>query len=87
MLIDSLYLVVSLYAWLIVIHALLSWFRPHPGTALFPIYDVLGRVTEPYVGIFRRYLPLARLGGSGLDLSPLAGLVVLFVIMRVLARL
>lgn len=85
--VDTLYLVVSLYAWLIVIRALLSWFRPSPGSAFFSIYELLGRVTEPYLRLFRRYLPMGRLGGAGLDLTPLVGLVVLFVLMRVLARL
>lgn len=86
-LVTLLYLALSMYAWLIVIRAVLSWFRPHPGSALFPVYDLLVRVTEPYLGIFRRYLPIGRVGGAGIDLSPLVGLVVLFVLMRVLARL
>jgi uncharacterized protein YggT (Ycf19 family) len=82
-----LYFVVSTYAWLIVIRALLSWFRLRPGTAAYRVHELLGRVTEPYLGLFRRFIPPARAGGAGIDLSPLVGLVVLFVIMQVIARL
>ncbi len=87
MLVDVLYFAVSLYAWTIVVHAVLSWSRPRPGTTLYPVYELLGRVTAPYLDLFRRYLPLGRIGAAGIDLSPLFGLVVLFVVMRVLARL
>jgi hypothetical protein len=47
----------------------------------------LDAVTEPYLRLFRRLLPTARIGSVGLDLSALVGLVVLFVAMQVLARI
>jgi len=43
--VGALYLALSIYAWLIIIRALLSWFRPRPGTAVYPVYDLLVRVT------------------------------------------
>ena len=85
--VGALYLALSIYAWLIVIRALLSWFRPRPGAAVYPVYDLLVRLTEPYLRLFRRLIPMGRVGGAGIDLSPFVGLVVLFVIMQVLARL
>jgi YggT family protein len=85
--VSVLYLVVSTYAWLIVIRALLSWFRLRPGTAVYAVYELLVRVTEPYVGLFRRFIPLGRAGGAGIDLSPVVGLFVLFIVMQVLVRL
>jgi YggT family protein len=86
-LVNLLYLAVTIYAWLIVIRSLLSWFRLRPGTAAYRIHEALFRVTEPYLALFRRFIPLGRIGGAGIDLSPFVGLLVLFVVMRVLARL
>ena len=82
-----LYLVLTVYIWLIVGRALLSWVRPTPGSVLFRIDKLLYRATEPYVGLFRRVLPQARIGAVGLDLSPLVALLVLIVAVQVVARL
>lgn len=84
--VNLLYVAVAAYAWLIVIRSLLSWFQLRRGTMVYRIHEALIQVTEPYLALFRRFIPLGRIGG-GIDLSPVAGLLVLFVIMRVLARL
>jgi uncharacterized protein YggT (Ycf19 family) len=84
--VNLLYLAVAAYAWLIVIRSLLSWFQLRPGTAFHRIYEAFFRVTEPYLALFRRFLPPGRIGG-GLDLSPVVGLLVLVVVMQVLTRL
>ncbi len=81
------YLALAVYAWLIVGRALLSWLRPLPGSALSRIDRLLYRATEPYVSLFRRLLPMARIGGVGIDLSPLVALLVLFVAMQIVVRL
>ena len=81
------YLAVMVYAWLIVGRALLSWLRLRPGSALYRIQGVLYDVTEPYLSLFRRVIPVARGGGLGIDLSSLAALLVLFIVLQVLARL
>jgi YggT family protein len=81
------YLLVLVYAWLIVAGAVLSWFRPRPGSPIFRVKQVLFWLTEPYLRLFRRFLPVARIGSVGLDLSALVGLVVLFILIQVLARL
>ena len=44
-------------------------------------------VTEPYLGVFRRVIPVARFGGTGIDFSSIVALVVLFAVMQILARL
>jgi YggT family protein len=86
-LIYIIYLLVMIYGWLIVARALLSWFPARPGGPVFTIKRALDVVTEPYLRLFRRLLPTARIGSVGLDLSALVGLVVLFVVMQVLARI
>jgi YggT family protein len=81
------YLALSVYGWLIVARAVLSWLQLRPGSALFPVYKVLYDVTEPYLALFRRLLPRARFGAGGIDISPVMALIVLFIVSRLVARL
>jgi len=74
------------YTWLIVARALMSWLPVRTGSPFLPIKQALFALTEPYLRLFRRLIPNARIGSVGLDLSALAGLVVLFIVMQVLAR-
>jgi uncharacterized protein YggT (Ycf19 family) len=48
---------------------------------------VLVDLTEPYVGLFRRLLPVTRIGGVGIDWSSLVALLVLLIALQVLGRL
>jgi YggT family protein len=80
------YIVVMIYAWLIVARAIISWFRVPRGNPILPVQRTLFRLTEPYLRLFRR-LPITRIGSVGIDLSSLAGLIVLFVAMQVVIRL
>jgi uncharacterized protein YggT (Ycf19 family) len=41
--------------------------------------DFVDEVTGPYLNFFRRFLPTVGGGGFALDLSPMVGLIVLFV--------
>ena len=54
----------SLFVWLIIIRAIISWFNPDPYTSL---YQFLYRVTEPVLSLVRSVMP--NLGG--LDISPI----------------
>ncbi len=58
-------LVLTLYMWIIIARALLSWVNPDPYN---PIVRFLYNVTEPVLAWLRQRLPLVY---SGLDLSPL----------------
>jgi len=82
-----LYLAITVYAWLIVAQAVMSWLQLRPGTTAYRIYDVLGQVTEPYLGLFRRVIPVARIGGTGIDFSSVVALIVLFIVLQLLVRL
>ncbi len=83
---DLVILALQLYMWVIIARAILSWFPQRYGTPLYRVNSLLVAATEPYVGIFRRYLPMARLGAVGIDLSPLVALFVLFIAVRILLR-
>lgn len=81
-LLNILYLSLVVYAWLIVARALLSWFPLRSGTVLSKVYTVVYDLTEPYLAVFRRFLPTPRIGAVGIDLSSIVGLLVLFVAMQ-----
>ena len=84
---ELVYLAALVYVWLIVGRAILSWVRPRPGTAVYRVEKTLVAVTEPYVGLFRRFLPVTRVGGVGIDWSSLVALLVLLFVLQVLGRL
>ncbi len=42
---------------------------------------------EPFLRIFRGLLPAVRLGGMGLDLSPIIAFIVLYIVQEILARI
>jgi uncharacterized protein YggT (Ycf19 family) len=43
-------------------------------------------VVDPYLRLFRRFIPQLRLGGLGLDLSPIIGILVLTAAYRVISE-
>ena len=57
--------IISLYKWVIIISALLSWVQPDPYN---PIVQMLYRLTEPTYAIVRRYIPTVF---GGMDMAPL----------------
>lgn len=86
-LIRLVYLALVIYSWLIVARALFSWFPVQPGSPAYGVQRFLVRVTEPYLSIFRRVLPVTRIGGVGIDWSALVGLIVLLLVLQVFGRL
>lgn len=77
-------LALSIYIFLILARAVLSWFPLRSGTAMYTVYGYVYDVTEPYLRLFRRILPPVRMGNAALDLSPIVGFVVLLVVQRLL---
>lgn len=61
----------QLYLLCILGRIVLSWFPPSGPGALETVRNVLYRVTEPVLGPVRALLPPVRIGGMGLDLSPM----------------
>lgn len=59
-------IVFSLYFWVILISALLSWVRPDPYN---PVVRFLRAVTDPVFYRVRRWFPFLTIGG--IDLSPI----------------
>ncbi|WP_321471481.1 YggT family protein [Halarcobacter sp.] len=73
--------VISLYKWVIIISALLSWVRPDPYN---PIVQMLYRLTEPAYAFVRRFIPTVV---GGMDLAPLIVIFVLIFLETFLGRL
>lgn len=77
---------IRLYEFLIFAYVLMSWFPAVTAGSLSQVYRVLASVCEPFVGFFRRILPSAAAGGSGLDFSPVAAILALQVLALLVAR-
>ncbi|WP_033619360.1 YggT family protein [Lactiplantibacillus pentosus] len=60
----------QLYQLAIVVYILMSWF---PGAYHTRIGQFLGQICEPFLSIFRRFIPAI----AGLDFSPIIALLVL----------
>lgn len=71
-------LLLTVYLWLIIIRALISWVNPDPFN---PIVRFLVNVTEPVLGFFRRRLPLVY---GGFDLTPLVVLLLIVFLQKFL---
>ncbi|MGE4299826.1 MAG: YggT family protein [Desulfovibrionaceae bacterium] len=73
--------VLTLYMWIVIISALLSWVNPDPHN---PIVRTLRTLTEPVYMWIRRRLPFLMLGG--LDLSPIVVLLAIQFVKMFLVR-
>jgi YggT family protein len=76
------------YIILILIRVLMSWIPRMPyNPTLRAVLDFISETTDPYLNLFRRVLPPIGGGGFGLDLSPMIGIIVLFVLRGVAVAL
>ena len=64
-------LAITIYIWIIIIRALISWVNPDPYNV---IVRFLRGVTDPILNPIRRILPL---GFSGIDISPIIAILIL----------
>ena len=72
---------IDFYVILIVIYVLMSWF-PHEKGIMKDIYDVMGSVCEPYLGLFRKIIPPV----GNIDFSPVVAVLVLELIARLIVK-
>ncbi|MYA96809.1 MAG: YggT family protein [Nitrospinae bacterium] len=63
--------VLTIYIWIIIIRALLSWVNPDPYN---PIVQILYRLTEPVLAPVRYRMPDI----GGIDASPIVVLLIIF---------
>ena len=70
------YYMLQLYSMLIFIRILMSWVPLDPRN---PFVETLSQITDPYLNIFRRFIPPVGM----MDFSPIVALLVLNAIARV----
>ncbi len=79
---------VLVYLVLIFIRIIMSWLPRIPyNRTLSAVLDYVTAVPDPYLNLFRRFLPPVRLGPGALDLSPIVATIVLIVVGYVVAGL
>src|ERR671936_464186 len=78
---------IIVYIVLIFIRILMSWIPRVPYYRwLDAILSFVREVTDPYLNLFRRFMPALRVGGAGLDLSPMVATFVLIIVGRIVVR-
>ena len=70
----------TVYMWIIVIRAVLSWIHPDPYN---PIIRLINQLTEPVMAPIRRMIPLR---GMGIDFSPIIILLAIVFLQSFLVR-
>jgi len=76
------------YIILVLLRVLMSWVPRMPyNPTLRAVLDFVSESTDPYLNLFRRVLPPIGGGGLGLDLSPMIGIIVLFILRGVVVAL
>jgi YggT family protein len=80
---------VLFYVYLLCIFAyiLTSWIPLPYNVWLNRVQRFLYDVVDPYLRLFRRFIPQLNMGGLGLDLSPIFAILVLYAIYAVVQRL
>jgi YggT family protein len=76
------------YIVLIFLNVLISWVPRMPYNRwLRAVLDFVKETTDPYLNFFRRFIPPLGGGGFALDLSPILGVIVLFILQALVVGL
>lgn len=76
------------YLVLIIIRVLLSWIPRMPyNPTLRAVVGFIEEVTDPYLNVFRRFLPPVGGGAFAMDLSPILAIILLIIAQQVVVGL
>jgi YggT family protein len=82
--VDALFLV---YIVLVLIRVLMTWFTRIPYYPwLDAILNFIREVTDPFLNLFRRFIPLLRIGPGAIDLSPIVAIFVLSIVRTIVVN-
>jgi YggT family protein len=85
---DYVQTLVLVYLVLIFIRIIMSWIPRMPyNRALNAVLTFVSDVTDPYLNLFRRFIPPVRIGPAALDLSPIVGIFLLIILQQVVVSL
>lgn len=80
----------TVYFILIITRIVLSWiqqFRPLPyNLALRAAIGFVEETVDPYLNLFRRVIPPLRVGGAGIDLSPILAIFLLLIVQSIVVN-
>ena len=72
---------IGIYVLLIFVRILMSWIPRMPyNRYLAAVLTFVTDVTDPYLRLFRRFIPPLRMGPAALDLSPMIAIFVLVIV-------
>ena len=69
------------YTVVIFVYVLMSWLPNTASGAIGQVYRALGTICDPYLDLFRRFIPPI---GGVLDISPIIALLVLQLVVRLI---
>jgi YggT family protein len=79
---------ITVYVVLIFIRILMSYFRSIPYYRALDLFlRFVTEVTDPWLNVFRRFIPPVRAGPAALDLSPMIAVFVLVILGGLVTRL
>jgi YggT family protein len=78
------YVLYLVYLICIIAYIITSWIPLPYNVTINRIQRFLYDVVDPYLRLFRRFIPQLSLGGLGLDLSPIVAIIVLTVVYRLI---
>ncbi|GAC1325483.1 MAG: YggT family protein [Thermoleophilaceae bacterium] len=77
----------SVYIVLIFIRIIMSYFTRIPyNRVLDAVLGFVRDVTDPFLNLFRRFIPPVRLGPAALDLSPMIAIFVLYILRSLIVK-
>lgn len=79
---DFVYALYLVYLICIIAYIITSWIPLPYNMTLNRIQRFLYDIVDPYLRIFRRFIPQLSLGGLGLDLSPIIAIITLTIVHR-----
>ena len=80
--------VFTVYIILVFLRVLMSWIPRLPDNATIQaIAGFVRETTDPYLNLFRRFLPPVGGGGFALDLSPVIGIFLLLIAQQIVVAL
>ena len=79
---------ITVYVVLIFIRILMSYFRSIPYYRALDVFlRFVTEVTDPWLNLFRRFIPPVRMGPAALDLTPIIAVFVLYILGAIVTRL
>ena len=83
---DFVYVLYLVYLICIIAYIITSWIPLPYNVTLNRVQRFLYDIVDPYLRLFRRFIPQLNLGGMGLDLSPIVAIIVLSIVHSLVQR-